>query len=365
MQILIALENFKISAYKFKLIVFLLLTFSFQNCFTFALYSKDNEYRTHKKSNRNTFQSSPYKIKSIFQNKTNFQINWFSNVYLIGDYQNKEVRENQNCIAKDLVEQYFQLELNEKNTLYKCNSDLENLENVSFEEVEELENKIWLKELNIAIDLKKNFSIYYNPFSPADQFCQNSSFIKCKNQIRGFLKNQKIESIYSINGIDEIWLIFDSKKILQMYRSSHGYKVVAVNGKPKWVTMDDFYKIPDSKKEKLIFREMPELENGYFIGLLTIENELIEPKHLSKVFKLNFKNTRIKPGLIFVFNNRALDEKIDKSVWSFYPVFYPISIGLDFLTSPIQILSIIFWGIENHLWLGNCLLKVSCKTPLG
>lgn len=342
----------------------LLLVFFFESCFTTSVYTLDYNGRRKQAANNSYMNSSIREIQAIWRTKEFVIIRSTFGVYSVSNFKDNEKIFEEICVPLELIQTYRQINFTQNKKL--CNVSNEEKIPVDFMEITELKNALWFQELNLAVYLENPFSSNDSPFSPVNLFFSNVDFAKSKIKLKQFLKNEKITSVYRTTdkNVQYIWIVFDSNKALQFYKSYEGYKIVQHDSKLQWTDLEILNRIPENEKIQLRFQEIPSLENKFYLGFISEEFYSWTIRKSSRVFELKLNNVKIQKGLILTANPTTIKKESGFS-WTFYPILYPVSIGLDIATSPLQFLSIMILGFYEHLWLGNCILKVSCKTPLG
>ncbi|PJZ70566.1 hypothetical protein CH373_05740 [Leptospira perolatii] len=236
------------------------------------------------------------------------------------------------------------------------------------EEIPELSNGIWIRELDLFLTRKSGLISDMNPFPDPDQFGRALYDQRKKVRISPpslrFLEGKNVTSAFLFyEGYNlHLGLLLDSNQVIRFGNGPRSLYRKA-DGEPLWLTMDQI-----SKKD-LEYLEIRKLQLPKSERTFAVLQEKFDPK--SSTWKLESKIYRIKTlppnyldGVIFRAEPLNLS-RIPKSGGGWYALLYPISVPLDIVTSPLQLISILILGFDGHLWLWNCLLGGSCKTALG
>ncbi|GBF37156.1 hypothetical protein [Leptospira johnsonii] len=255
-----------------------------------------------------------------------------------------------------------------------CNGEaLEFSEQLTIEEIPELKNGIWLPGLDLVLHSKNGFDPLLNPFPSPHQLEKQIFRPKTRTYItvnaKEFLKGHEIISAELCFGS------YFSHRYLKIQASGGEVINLSSAGGPFEIFMTDSGRpspIPKNislNKCEILGISKFSLPKGERI--LAFQSEYSSGiskiwKTESRVFRLKGHIEDLPEGILFIARPDDLRKKDDRlSVWSAYPILYPFSIGLDIVTSPLQLISIIVFGYENHLYLWGCLLAGKCRIPLG
>lgn len=355
----------------------LLLVLLYCNCFTAAIFVRQDRDLSMQRAAVPYLSESAYEITELKRSKDELLVSFKTAFYIETDRKIKYTDKSSVCIPiRSLGPNYFGYSYADISPSQSNSCDrsfFSSAENLLFEEIKSLQNGIWFPDLNIILYSEKGLDIGTNHLPSPNQFSKEI-FVPQTGRYRmvNFLKQYKSTKIESSQlchtqsmGHRYLRLVTDKKEAMVLFSSGGPFEIFLDN---KSRPVSDFtprmyitnceplevrsFILPKEDKIITIQFPLPDREDKWRMG--------------TKVYRIGGNIESFPNGIIAISKPLNSLKKDDQTiVWSAYPILYPFSISLDIVTSPIQLVSILIFGFNNHLLLWSCLLGAGCRTPLG
>ncbi|PJZ24607.1 hypothetical protein CH352_13260 [Leptospira hartskeerlii] len=359
-----------------KKILLLLLPFILcWNCFTVAVLGKHDLDIGWKRDALPYLSESVYEIAEVKRSDTKMIVSYKTGLYAEKDGKFKYNDQRLVCtLIKSLgANSYSYADISPSDYSICDKSPYASSEPLLLEEIKEFKNGIWLQDLNIILSSEKGLDTITNHLPSPHQF---SKMIYLRKKWRyknvNFLKHYKS---LKIEGSELCYGSYFSHRYLRLVTDKKETMILASRGGAFEIEFDDngipisefskYAEIVKCEPLEVLQFTLPK-ENRVIAIQFAVPDETGEWKTKTKAYRIKGNLERFPKGIIAISkpsNYRKKDERT--SVWSAYPILYPFSISLDIVTSPLQAVSILIMGFDNHIMFWSCLLGGRCISPLG
>ncbi|TGJ99734.1 hypothetical protein EHO59_18075 [Leptospira semungkisensis] len=358
-------------------IIFVLVSVLFHwNCFTYSVLIKHDDSLRKQREQLPPLRKTIVELNSIRKSDKEFMISYSAGLYSDKDTKYRYIDEESRCANVDSLRPNH-LGYPNLSQLSDCKERKESklTEEISFEEVPELKNSIWLPEFEIILISSNGLDNYSKLFPNPRRFEKLVFSPKTRGyDTVDFKKHFLGKEIHFAELCKGSYFTHRTLKIgtktgqaLTLIGNGHSYQVLSNHlGKPLEPSQD----INSPKNcETLEIRKfsIPKEER-----IIAIQSELpVEfpgkiRKTENRIFRLKGNLENLPNGILLISYPRDWDKKDDRAfVWSSYPILYPFSVGLDIVTSPLQLISMLIFTPYGHFYVWGCLLAKKCSTPLG